>query len=85
MIAWSRRHWVRPAEHNKTVITILDRPGLEAVACECYRIIEAEYGRLIGCCVIHPLLSICRHAGISLVEMTKSSCGRALTAARASW
>lgn len=29
-------------------ITILDRPGLEAAACECYRIIEDEYDKLFG-------------------------------------
>ena len=34
--------------YSRGVITILDRPGLEAAACECYQIIEAEYGRLLG-------------------------------------
>ena len=34
--------------YSRGVITILDRPGLEAAACECYRIIEAEYDRLLG-------------------------------------
>jgi hypothetical protein len=34
--------------YSRGVITILDRPGLEAAACECYRIIEAEYDRLRG-------------------------------------
>jgi CRP-like cAMP-binding protein len=34
--------------YSRGVITILDRPGLEAAACECYRIIEAEYSRLLG-------------------------------------
>jgi CRP-like cAMP-binding protein len=29
-------------------ITILDRPGLESVACECYRVIEREFDRLLG-------------------------------------
>jgi len=28
-------------------ITILDRPGLEAAACECYRVVKAEYARLL--------------------------------------
>lgn len=28
-------------------ITILDRPGLEESACECYRVVEAEYQRLL--------------------------------------
>src|ERR671932_1570613 len=34
--------------YSRGVITILDRPGLEAAACECYRIIQAEYDRLLG-------------------------------------
>ena len=34
--------------YSRGVITVLDRPGLEAAACECYRIIEAEYKRLLG-------------------------------------
>jgi hypothetical protein len=34
--------------YSRGVITILDRPGLEAAACECYQIIEAEYDRLLG-------------------------------------
>src|SRR5919197_173548 len=34
--------------YSRGVITILDRPGLEAAACECYRIIKAEYDRLLG-------------------------------------
>ncbi len=29
-------------------ITIVDRPGLESVACECYRVIKREYDRLLG-------------------------------------
>jgi CRP-like cAMP-binding protein len=29
-------------------ITILDRPGLEATACECYRVVKAEFTRLLG-------------------------------------
>jgi CRP-like cAMP-binding protein len=34
--------------YSRGVITVLDRPGLEAAACECYRIIEAEYDRMLG-------------------------------------
>jgi hypothetical protein len=29
-------------------ITVLDRPGLEAASCECYRIVQDEYDRLLG-------------------------------------
>ena len=29
-------------------IVILDRPGLEQASCECYRIVAAEYERLLG-------------------------------------
>jgi CRP-like cAMP-binding protein len=28
--------------------TILDRQGLEAMVCECYRVVKAEYTRLLG-------------------------------------
>ena len=33
---------------NRGFITILDRVGLEAAACECYRVIKNEYDRLLG-------------------------------------
>jgi hypothetical protein len=29
-------------------ITILDRPGLEASVCECYKVVKDEYKRLLG-------------------------------------
>ena len=29
-------------------ITVLDRPGLESAACECYRVIKREFDRLLG-------------------------------------
>ena len=29
-------------------MTILDRPGLESASCECYRVIEREFDRLLG-------------------------------------
>ena len=29
-------------------IRILDQPGLEAVVCECYRVVKDEYDRLLG-------------------------------------
>ena len=28
-------------------ITILNRPGLETTACECYRVVQDEYTRLL--------------------------------------
>ena len=34
--------------HARGRITILDRPGLEAAACECYRVVRDELDRLIG-------------------------------------
>lgn len=33
--------------YNRGKITILDRKGLEALSCECYRVIEDEYDRLL--------------------------------------
>jgi hypothetical protein len=40
-------------------ITVLDRPGLEDLACECYRAIRAEYDRLLP----EPALARPLHAG----------------------
>ena len=34
-------------EYSYRQITVLDRPALEAVVCECYRITAAEYARLV--------------------------------------
>jgi CRP-like cAMP-binding protein len=33
---------------HRGVITIVDRAGLEAAACECYRVVQNEYARLLG-------------------------------------
>jgi hypothetical protein len=29
-------------------VVLLDRPGLERLACECYRLVAEEYRRLLG-------------------------------------
>jgi len=34
--------------YRRGVVTILRREGLEAAACECYRIVRAEFDRLLG-------------------------------------
>ena len=34
--------------YHRGQITMVNRPGLEAAACECYRIITTEYARLLG-------------------------------------
>jgi CRP-like cAMP-binding protein len=34
--------------YHRGIITILDRPGLEAAACECYEIISTEFARQLG-------------------------------------
>ena len=34
--------------YRRGVITILDRAGLEAAACECYGVIRGEFARLVG-------------------------------------
>lgn len=35
-------------EYHRGHITVLDRPGLEACACECYTAVRAEYHRLLS-------------------------------------
>jgi CRP-like cAMP-binding protein len=34
--------------YTRGTLAIRDRPGLEAIACECYGIISREYTRLLG-------------------------------------
>ncbi len=34
--------------YSRGVITVLDREGLEAASCECYRLINREFDRLLG-------------------------------------
>jgi CRP-like cAMP-binding protein len=35
-------------KYTRGLITILDRKGLEATVCECYRVVKAEYDRLLS-------------------------------------
>jgi CRP-like cAMP-binding protein len=35
-------------KYVRGTITVLDRKGLEIVACECYRVVKDEYNRLLG-------------------------------------
>jgi hypothetical protein len=35
-------------QYQRGHIRILDRPGLEAAACECYWIVRREFDRLLG-------------------------------------
>jgi CRP-like cAMP-binding protein len=35
-------------QYNRGVITVLNRPGMEACACECYQIVRAEFDRLFN-------------------------------------
>jgi len=41
----SRHGWIA---YRRGKIEIIDRPGLEAVTCECYEIIRDEFARLVG-------------------------------------
>jgi CRP-like cAMP-binding protein len=34
--------------YSRGILTITDRPGLEAAACDCYRIVRDEFDRLLG-------------------------------------
>jgi CRP-like cAMP-binding protein len=34
--------------YRRGVVAIMDRPGLEAVTCECYQIVREEFDRLLG-------------------------------------
>lgn len=34
--------------YRRGVVTVLSRSGLEKAACECYRVVSREYGRLMG-------------------------------------
>ena len=33
--------------YTRGSITVLDRAGIEALACECYKIVKGEFGRLL--------------------------------------
>ena len=34
--------------NDRGTITVLNRPGLEAAVCECYKVVNDEYRRLLG-------------------------------------
>ena len=34
--------------NRRGTMTVIDRNGLEHAACECYEVVRAEYGRLLG-------------------------------------
>lgn len=34
--------------YRRGKVTVLDRAGLEAAACECYRVVQSEFARLLG-------------------------------------
>ena len=38
----------RLVHYRRSTITVLDRRGLEAAACECYRIVRDRCGRLLA-------------------------------------
>jgi CRP-like cAMP-binding protein len=40
--------------YSRGLIRILDRPGLEQAACECYRVVRAEFDRLLGKAAAFP-------------------------------
>jgi CRP-like cAMP-binding protein len=42
-------------QNNRGHITVLDRPGLEAGACECYGVVKKEYDRLLPPPVTRPV------------------------------
>ena len=35
-------------QYRRGIINVMDRPGLEASACECYGIIAVDFDRLLG-------------------------------------
>ena len=53
--ALGRLQQARRIQCSRGRIVMLDRPGLEAGACECYRVIKGEYDRLPGASHAHSV------------------------------
>jgi CRP-like cAMP-binding protein len=51
-------------EYVRGRITILDRPGLETVACECYQVVKSEVGRLLGSNALRKIAKAGVDAGV---------------------
>lgn len=45
--AAGKLHQAGLINYRRVHITVLDRPGLEARVCECYRVVNEEFGRLL--------------------------------------
>ncbi|HYO27957.1 MAG TPA: helix-turn-helix domain-containing protein [Azonexus sp.] len=68
----------RLIEYSRGHITITDRPGLEARACECYATVKAEYDRIF---LMHPEQRIVNRARPNPATLRKRAEARLLQAA----
>lgn len=46
-LAAGKLHKARLIDFNRGTIDVLNRPGLEARVCECYKVVRAEFARLL--------------------------------------